>query len=111
MDGNATIFHPTTWGLFKGLPNTDDTSPVHNFLYNGLGGDDDNVFNVELNELKQPVIRFGDGITTKKLTANSQLHVFYLETQGKGGGVTPSGQELTFNHDAATLGIDNDLYA
>lgn len=74
------IFHPTMQGLFKGLANVGDTDQIHNFLYNGLGGDDNNVFNVELNEIKQVVLKFGDGITTKKLTPNSQLYVFYLET-------------------------------
>ena len=74
------IYHPTNAGLFKGLPNLNDTDQIHNFLYNGLGGDDCNVFNVELNEIKQIVLKFGDGITTRKLTPNSQLYVFYLET-------------------------------
>ena len=88
------IFHPTNAGLFKGLPNMNDTDQLHNFLYNGLGGDDCNVFNVELNEIKQLVLKFGDGITTKKLTPNSELYVFYLETQGMDGGVQPSASEL-----------------
>jgi hypothetical protein len=80
-DGSdITIFHPTNAGLFKGLPNLNDTDQIHNFLYNGLGEDDCNVFNVELNEIKQVVLKFGDGITTRKLTPNSQLYVFYLET-------------------------------
>ena len=83
VDWNATkirIFHPTSMGLFKGLPNMNDTDEMHNFLYNGLGEEDDNVFNVELNEIKQIVLKFGDGITTRKLTPNSELYVFYLET-------------------------------
>ena len=85
VDWSATeinVFHPTQQGLFKGLPNMNDTDKVHSFLYNGLGGEDDNVFNVELNEIKQIVLKFGDGITTRKLTPNSELYVFYLETQG-----------------------------
>ena len=48
------------------------------------------MFNVELNEIKQLVLKFGDGITTRKLTPNSELYVFYLETQGMEGGVVPS---------------------
>jgi hypothetical protein len=76
----VTIFHPTNMGLFKGLPNMNDTDQVHNFLYNGLGGEDCNVFNVELDEMKHPTIKFGDGITTNKLIPNSELYVFYLET-------------------------------
>ena len=32
-----TVFHPTNMGLFKGLPNVNDTDQVHNFLYNGIG--------------------------------------------------------------------------
>lgn len=51
-NSKITIFHPTNQGLFKGLPNVNDTDQLHNFLYNGLGDTDDNVFNVELNELK-----------------------------------------------------------
>jgi hypothetical protein len=70
------IFHPTNAGLFKGLPNVNDTDQIHNFLYNGLGGEDCMVFNVELNEIKQLVLKFGDGITTRKLTPNSDLHAF-----------------------------------
>ena len=112
---DVKIFHPTNMGLFKGLPNTNDTDQIHNFLYNGLGGDDCNVFNVDLNELKQPVIRFGDGITTGKLSPNSQLHVFYLETQGYDGGVTPnsngsSNEGFSLQHGPAMFGIDDGLY-
>lgn len=78
-------FRPTNMGLFKGLPNVNDTDQVHAFLYNDAS--DQMVFNVELNEIKQLVLKFGDGITTRKLTPNSELHVFYLETQGMDGGV------------------------
>ena len=104
------IFHPTNAGLFKGLPNVNDTDQVHNFLYNGLGGDDCNVFNVELNEIKQLVIKFGDGITTSKLTPNSELYVFYLETQGMDGGVQPSDEELPFHHEHSMFDIPEELY-
>ena len=107
----VNVFHPTQSGLFKGLPNINDTDKVHNFLYNGLGGEDDNVFNVELNEIKQLVLKFGDGITTRKLTPNSELYVFYLETQGMEGGVQPSSEEMEFEHSAAMLGIPDELYA
>ena len=82
------IFHPTNAGLFKGLPNMNDTDQAHNFLYNGIGNDCD-VFNVELDEIRQVVIKFGDGITTSKLVPNSELYVFYLETQGMNGAVKP----------------------
>ena len=105
-----TVFHPTNAGLFKGLPNMNDVDQPHNFLYNGLGGSDCDVFNVELNELKQLVLRFGDGVTTRKLTPNSELHVFYLETQGMDGEVRPDGSQLLFRHDAAMLGVDQGLY-
>lgn len=106
----VNVFHPTQQGLFKGLPNVNDTDKVHNFLYNGLGGEDDYVFNVELNEIKQLVLKFGDGVTTKKLTPNSELYVFYLETQGMEGGVQPSSEEMEFEHSAAMLGIPDELY-
>ena len=107
-----TIFHPTSMGLFKGLPNMNDTDQVHNFLYNGLGGSDCNVFNVELNEIKQLVIKFGDGITTKKLTPNSELYVFYLETQGMDGSVQPSSSNtnMVFVHNHNMLNIPEGLY-
>lgn len=107
---DVTVFHPTQQGLFKGLPNVNDTDKVHNFLYNGLGGDDDNVFNVELNEIKQLVLKFGDGVTTRKLTPNSELYVFFLETQGMDGAVQPSSTELEFEHSAAMLNIPEELY-
>ena len=105
-----TIFHPTNAGLFKGLPNVNDTDQVHNFLYNGLAGDDCNVFNVELNEIKQLVLKFGDGITTRKLKPKSELHVFYLETQGMNGAVQPTSEEFKFRHDASLFGMDEGLY-
>lgn len=66
IDWNKTtvnIFRPTNYGLFKGIPNSNDTDQVHNFLYNGIG-QDKYVFNVELNETKQLSLKFGDGITT-----------------------------------------------
>jgi hypothetical protein len=108
----VNIFHPTNIGLFKGLPNMNDTDQVHNFLYNGLGGSDGNVFNVELDEMKHPVIKFGDGITTKKLTPNSELYVFFLETQGMDGEIQPSSenQNLEFAHRPALFDIDEKLY-
>lgn len=101
-------FHPTNMGLFKGMPNMTDTESVHNFLYNGMGKTDDQVFNVELNEIKQLVIKFGDGITTQKLTPNSELHIFYLETQGMDGGVLPSSEQLQFLHGKSMFGIQDD---
>lgn len=104
------IFHPTNAGLFKGLPNANDNDNVHNFLYNGLGGDDINVFNVELNEIKQLVLKFGDGITTRKLTPNSELYVFYLETQGMDGGIIPDDAELKFQHNAPMFNLSNEVY-
>lgn len=88
-----------------------DTDKVHNFLYNGLGGEDDNVFNVELNEIKQLVLKFGDGVTTRKLTPNSELYVFYLETQGMDGAVKPADDKLAFQHSASMLAIPDGLYA
>ena len=107
----VNIFHPTNAGLFKGLPNVNDTDQVHNFLYNGLGGEaDDNVFNVELNEIKQLVLKFGDGITTNKLTPNSELYIFYLDTQGLDGGVQPSDTKLKFLHSADMFGVPEGLY-
>ena len=115
VDWDATevnIFHPTNMGLFKGLPNLNDTDNIHNFLYNGLGGDDDFVFNVELNEIKQLVIKFGDGVTTRKLTPNSELYIFYLETQGMDGQVQPGdGEGMTFMHTKQMFDIqDDNLY-
>ena len=113
IDWNSTTiteFHPTNAGLFKGLPNRNDTDQIHNFLYNGLGDKDNCVFNVELNEIKQLVLKFGDGITTKKLTPNSELYVFYLETQGMDGAVQPDDEELTFVHTPEMLMLDDDLY-
>ena len=107
----VNFFHPTNMGLFKGLPNVNDTDQIHNFLYNGKSGSDCNVFNVELNEIKQLVIKFGDGITTRKLTPNSQLYVFYLETQGMQGGVQPSAEKLAFVHGPAMFGVSTELYA
>lgn len=104
------IFHPTNIGLFKGLPNMNDTDQIHNFLYNGLGGDDCNVFNVELNEIKQLVLKFGDGITTRKLTPKSELYVFYLETQGMNGEVQPSEDKIAFKHGPEMFGLDQNLY-
>ena len=106
----VNVFHPTQQGLFKGLPNANDTDKIHNFLYNGLGGEDDYVFNVELNEIKQLVLKFGDGVTTKKLTPNSELYVFYLETQGMEGGVLPSSTPVEFTHSPSMLGISQELY-
>ena len=107
---DINIFHPTNMGLFKGLANVNDTDQAHNFLYNGMGEDDPFVFNVELNEIKQLVLKFGDGITTRKLTPNSELYVFYLETQGMDGGVQPTGETLEFRHGPAMFGIDQELY-
>ena len=104
------IFHPTNSGLFKGLSNQNGSDQIHNFLYNGLGGDDCQVFNVELNEIKQLVLKFGDGITTSKLTPNSELYVFYLETQGMDGGVQPSDDELAFIHTDQDFNIPKELY-
>ena len=31
------VFRPTNYGLFKGIPNQNDTDQTHNFLYNGIG--------------------------------------------------------------------------
>lgn len=106
----VNIFHPTNMGLFKGLPNMNDTDQVNSFLYNGVVESESLVFNVELNEIKQLVLKFGDGITTRKLHPNSELHIFYLDTQGLDGEVQPDGAKLQFKHGPAMFGISQELY-
>ena len=64
-----------------------------------------------MNEIKQLTIKFGDGTTTRKLTPNSKLYVFYLETQGMGGEIHPSSEELKFQHGAAMFDIPDWLYS
>ena len=69
------------------------------------------MFNVELNETKNLTLKFGDGITTQKLTSGSELHVFYLETQGMNGGIQASNDSLQFYFpDPQSLEIEQDLF-
>lgn len=114
VDWSATdinVFQPVQYGLFKCPSNPNETlsDQPHDFLYKGNTGNS-KVFNVELNELKQIVIKFGDGITTSKLNKDSELYIFYLETQGMNGQVVPSKEQLKFSHNATMFNLPQPLY-
>lgn len=50
-------------------------------IYSGT----EKVYSIRLNENKEYEIKFGNGITGKKLEKGSKLHILYLDTNGKDG--------------------------
>jgi hypothetical protein len=66
-------------------------------------GPNDLLCEARLNEDKEFVVKFGNGIHGKKLDAGTKVHAIYLESNGSGG-VIDAGELST---DTITLGIRN----
>lgn len=75
--------------VYVKLPNGtfESYTPVTN-LYNSTSNDKN--FEVRLNENYQYTLKFGDGITGKRLTAGSTVFVVYLESNGPDGEIGAS---------------------
>jgi hypothetical protein len=75
-----------------------------------LVGPDEDVFELRLNENKQYVLKFGDGIHGSKLQARDELYIVYLESNGPdgkiGAGVINSDSVIQWG----ITGIDQSLF-
>jgi len=69
-------------------------------------------YNVRLNEKKTYEIKFGNGVLGKKLNKGDQVYVFYLDTNGLDGQVTPDdiSDKMTFKHSRQDFGLDEETY-
>lgn len=107
-------FSPTSEGLFKRkglstiLSRSDATTSL---IYSGSSTSNNRFFNVELNSDKRLVLTFGNGLETDKLHPGADLYVFYLETEGPQGSVTPSSIASEFHHTMDMFGLTEDVYA
>jgi hypothetical protein len=62
---------------------TNNTTDILNFanIYRGT----DEIYSVKLDENKNYVIKFGNGVVGKKLNKGDKIYIVYLETNGLGG--------------------------
>lgn len=70
------------------------------------------LYNIRLNENKNYEIKFGNGTLGRKLNAGDTLYIFYLDTNGLDGQITPEelGQGKKFKHSPEDFGISDSLY-
>lgn len=70
-------------------------------------------FNVRLNENKTYEIKFGNGVLGKRLNKGDQVYIFYLDTNGLDGQVTPDDipeSTMKFKHSKEDFGLTEDSY-
>ena len=71
----------------------------------------DNIYNVRLNENKYYEITFGNGFTGNIPKKNSKIYIFYLNSNGPYGTISMGDvQDAKIKHDAAILGISQKMY-
>lgn len=70
------------------------------------------LYNIRLNENKNYEIKFGNGTLGRKLNAGDTLYIFYLDTNGLDGQITPEelGQGKKLKHSPEDFGISDSLY-
>lgn len=69
------------------------------------------IYNVRLNESKQYEITFGNGFNGSIPEKGDAIYIFYLDTNGPHGHIDLGDvQEGKLKHDAAMLGISDELY-
>ena len=83
--------------------------------FSKLYSNDDKVYTSYLNENKTFEIKFGNGISGRRLNKGDQVHVMYLDTNGPDGYVDISQLPLTFTgnvleHNPSFFGITSSLY-
>ena len=90
------------------LVSTDDAA-----RYKSIYNDNDKVYQIRLDENKNYVLKFGNGIIGKKLKKGSRIYVFYLETNGLDANFTIDDVVQTkfkFTHTKSLFGITTALY-
>ena len=95
--------------------NTESGANDNNAEYNYSGmrvdKETDTVFNLRLDENKQYVITFGDGVTAAKPPKNSVLYIVYLESAGPGSELAAgevTSEKIKFVKDS--LGLPEDFW-
>lgn len=111
LDGEITRWYPDPNELFIQAYDANTDRPTFSRLYNS----DDKVYTAYLNENKTFEIKFGNGISGKRLNKGDTIHVMYLDTNGPDGYVDMSKMSQTLagmvmNHSPSFFGIDDNLY-
>lgn len=77
-------------------------------LYNS----EDKLFTVGLNENKQYEIKFGDGVTGRKLWPGDRIYVFYLDSDGESGQIDLADidfSKVSFRHDYNVFSMPSEM--
>src|SRR5574344_33396 len=105
-DGTITQWNKTDNELFL----NNDASNIKSLseIYKST----EKIYSIRLDENKNYEIKFGNGIIGSKLNAGDTIYIFYLDTNGYDGAITPDTYLNTakFKHDASLFGITDDLY-
>ena len=82
--------------------------------FSKLYNENDKVYTAYLNENKTFEIKFGNGISGRKLLPGDRIHILYLDTNGPDGYFDPSSIELTkqtqLHHSATFFGMSDEVY-
>ena len=109
LDQTDILWHCDPNEIFIQAYDSQSISPTFSKLYNNT----DKVYTAYLNEDKTFEIKFGNGISGRKLQPGDQVHVMYLDTNGPDGFVDVSEIEDSFGipqHSPGFFGISNELY-
>lgn len=89
-------------GLF-----TDNKTNNGSYIYTSQ----DNIFNLRLNENKQYEITFGNGFNGSIPAIDSQIYVFYMESNGPDGEISPNEiNNKNLEHSRTLFGISKEVY-
>ena len=110
-DLDGVIWYNDPNEIFIKTFDSSSRSPTFSKLYDN----DYHVYTSYLNENKTFEIKFGNGISGKRLNPGDQIHVMYLDTNGPDGYVDISQLPVhlegnVMNHSPSFFGIDENLY-
>lgn len=94
--------------IFTNYSNGSNLEKLNSSIYNK----NEKVYSVSLNSDKQYQLKFGNGITGRKLDKGDYIYVFYLDTNGLDGSIDLGEFNLNnkFKHDNSMFNITPELY-
>ena len=100
-------------GIFTGYESTDSALFNNQTVFRSLYPGNEQIYTVFLNEDKQYVLKFGNGVVGKKLCPGDKIYVFYLDTNGPDGKIDTSNvnwADVKLEHSPSMFGITDELY-
>lgn len=92
-----------------------DLMPSNKVSFSTVYGNDERlgaVYSIKMTEDHSYVLKFGDGVTGRKLNPEDRVYIWYLDTNGPDGAVDVNDIRfpVTLRHSPEDFGISRDLY-